>query len=67
MTEIHVTFRVDRELERKVRVEAARLDLNRTQFIIRALEELLERIDLEKARQEEDVPNDDRTGLHASI
>ena len=40
-----VSFRCEADLERRVRVEAAKCDMNRTEFIIEALCEKLERID----------------------
>lgn len=42
---ITVSFRCPPDLERRVRVEAAKKDKNRTEFIIDALQEKLERID----------------------
>lgn len=41
---IYVSFRCDPDLDRQVRIEAAKRDLNRTEFIIVALREKLERI-----------------------
>lgn len=41
---VYVSFRCDSDLDRQVRIEAARRDLNRTEFIIAALREKLERI-----------------------
>lgn len=40
-----VSFRCDAGIERRARVEAAKRDMNRTQFIVEALREKLERID----------------------
>jgi len=44
---VYVSFRCDADMERRIRVEAARRDMNRTEFIIEALREKLERIDAE--------------------
>lgn len=46
---IHVTFRCTEELERRIRVEGAKQDMNRTEFIIAALLEKLKRIDEQTA------------------
>ena len=51
-----VSFRCEADLERRVRVEAARHDMNRTEFIIVALKEKLERIDATSA-QDQAEPN----------
>lgn len=45
-----VSFRCDADIERRVRVEAAKRDMNRTQFIVEALREKLERIDARERR-----------------
>ena len=42
---VYVSFRCDADVERRVRIEAAKRDMNRTQFIIEALREKLERIE----------------------
>ena len=47
---IHVSFRCEPELERRVRIEAAKQDMNRTEFIIEALKEKLECIDAESTQ-----------------
>ena len=39
-----ISFRCDPDLDRQVRIEAAKLDMNRTEFILAALREKLERI-----------------------
>lgn len=44
----HVSFRCEECLERRVRVEAAKRDMNRTEFIVEALREKLEHIDAEQ-------------------
>lgn len=49
---IHVSFRCDKELERRLRVEAAKQDMNRTEFIIEALIEKLERLEIESNKTE---------------
>jgi hypothetical protein len=53
---VYVSFRCPIELERQTRVEAAKRDMNRTQFIIVALQEKLERIDA-KSTQNQVKPN----------
>ena len=53
---ICVSFRCEADLERRVRVEAARHDMNRTEFIIAALKEKLERNDAEST-QDQAEPN----------
>lgn len=40
---VHVSFRLDAKTERKVRIEAAKQDMNRSEFIITAIKEKLER------------------------
>ena len=42
---IHVTFRCEAEIERRIRIEAAKRDMNRTEFIVAAIVEKLEQID----------------------
>ncbi|MBU0778414.1 ribbon-helix-helix domain-containing protein [Patescibacteria group bacterium] len=42
---VYVSFRCDADIERRVRIEAAKRDMNRTEFIIEALREKLEQID----------------------
>lgn len=42
---VYVSFRCDADIERRARIEAAKRDMNRTQFIVEALREKLERID----------------------
>jgi len=49
---IHVSFRCDPEIERRIRVEAAKRDMNRTEFIVEALVEKLERIDAKSAQDQ---------------
>ena len=49
---IHVTFRCDSEIERKIRIEAAKLDMNRTEFIIASIIEKLGRINAEGAQDQ---------------
>jgi len=44
---VYVSFRCDSDLDRRGRVEAAKRDMNRSQFIIEALREKLERVDAE--------------------
>lgn len=44
---VYVSFRCEPDLDRRVRVEAAMRDMNRTKFIVTALREKLERIDQE--------------------
>lgn len=53
---VYVSFRCDADTERRVRVEAAKCDMNRTEFIVEALREKLERID-EESTQNQDKPN----------
>jgi len=53
---VYVSFRCDVVLERQVRVEAAKRDMNRTEFIIEALREKLEKIDVQGA-QDSAQPN----------
>ena len=50
---VYVSFRCEADLERRVRVEAAKQDMNRSEFIIVALKEKLGR--------------DDGTGKTASV
>lgn len=52
---IFVSFRCDPELNRRVRIEAAKRDMNRTEFILEALEEKLERVDA-TSTQDQDQP-----------
>ena len=47
---VYVSFRCDAILERQVRVEAAKQDMNRTEYIIEALREKLEKTDVESAQ-----------------
>ena len=47
---IHVTFRCDADMERCLRVEAAKCDMNRTEFILEALREKLERVNAESTQ-----------------
>lgn len=49
---ICISFRCDPDLDRQVRVKAAEHDMNRTEFIIAALQEKLERIDAESTCEE---------------
>ena len=49
---VYVSFRCPVELERQVRIEAAKRDMNRTEFVIVALQEKLERIDAESAQDQ---------------
>jgi len=42
---VPVSFLCNADVERRVRIEAAKRDMNRTQFIIEALREKLERIE----------------------
>ena len=44
----YVSFRCDSALERQVRIEAAKRDMNRTQYIVEALKEKLRRVREEK-------------------
>lgn len=53
---VYVSFRCDSDLDRRSRIEAAKLDMNRTEFIIEALWEKLERIDA-TSTQGSDQPN----------
>ena len=53
---ICISFRCDADVERRARIEAARRDMNRTEFIVEALREKLERIDAESA-QDPSQPN----------
>ena len=46
---VNVSFRCDPRIERRIRIEAAKKDMNRTEFIIEALTEKLERIDAKSA------------------
>ena len=52
---VHVTFRCNPEIERKIRIEAAKLDMNRTEFILSAIIEKLEHID-EESTQDSSKP-----------
>lgn len=55
---IPVTFRCETELERLIRIEAAKLDMNRSQFILTALREKLERLGVDtKVSQDTAKPN----------
>lgn len=49
---VYVSFRCDPNLDRQVRIEAAKRDLNRTEFIVAALREKLERIKDAKSTQD---------------
>ena len=49
---IYVSFRCEPNLERRVRIEAAKRDMNRTEFIVMALREKLERIDAESTQDQ---------------
>ncbi len=40
---VYVSFRCDAEMEREIRVQAAKRDMNRTEFIVEALREKLEK------------------------
>ena len=53
---VNVSFRCSPHIERRIRVEAAKRDMNRTEFIIEALAEKLERIDA-KSAQDKDQSN----------
>lgn len=46
---VHISFRCDAVMERRIRIEAAKKDMNRTEFILAALEEKLERIDAQSS------------------
>ena len=47
---VNVSFRCDPCIERRIRIEAAKRDMNRTEFIIEALIEKLRRIDAESTQ-----------------
>ena len=49
---IHISFRCPVDIERRVRIEAAKRDMNRSELIILALREKLERIDAESAQNQ---------------
>ncbi len=55
MEKLVVTFRCDVDMERRIRIEAAKKDMNRTEFIIEALKEKLERISLDRVDTPPDV------------
>lgn len=50
---VYVSFRCDEELERRIRVEAATRDLNRSEFIIESIIEKMERIDAARAQDKD--------------
>lgn len=49
---VYVSFRCDAVLERQVRVAAAKRDMNRTEFIIEALREKLEKVDVQSTQDQ---------------
>lgn len=51
---VNVSIRCPAELERKVRVAAARQDMNRSQFILAALRKALEELDAKSAKSTQD-------------
>jgi len=50
---VYVSFRCEADLERQVRIEAAKLDMNRSEFIIVALKEKLGWADMGQAASKE--------------
>lgn len=48
---VYVSFRCPAELEHRVRVEAAKQDMNRTQFILAALRKALEEVNAESTQE----------------
>jgi len=54
---VYVSFRCPVELERQVRIEAAKKDQNRTEFIIAALRKVLGQLDATESTQDQDKPN----------
>lgn len=49
---IHITFRCNADIERRIRIEAAKQDMNRTEFIVAAIVEKLERIDAQNTQDQ---------------
>ncbi len=46
---VTVSFRCEAEVNRRIRIEAAKRDMNRSEFILMAIAEKLEKIDEEDA------------------